>query len=49
MRLVGVSLMIALLLGGCLGPPLPRPQKMHHAPGGGYVPGDTSYHGSMGP
>jgi hypothetical protein len=52
MRIAGFLLLIALLVGGCLGPlppPEPRPPKMHHAPGGGYVTGDTSYHGSGGP
>jgi hypothetical protein len=48
MRLPGILVLIALLIGGCLGPPIPPPPKMHHAPGGGYVRGDTSYHGTMG-
>jgi hypothetical protein len=48
MRLPGILFLVALLLGGCLGPPIPPPPKMHHAPGGGYVQGDTSYHGTMG-
>jgi hypothetical protein len=49
----GIVLLIALLLGGCLGRPLPpstaRPQAMCHAPGGGYVACDLGYHGSGGP
>jgi hypothetical protein len=49
LQLAGVILLITLLVGGCLERPLPPPSNMHHAPGGGYVSGDTSYHGSMGP
>jgi len=45
------AVLLALFVGGCAGlpPPVPRPQPMHHAPGGGYVRGDTTYHGSGGP
>ena len=52
-RIAGFFLLIALLVGGCLErplpPPVPPPPKLHRAPGGGYVTGDTSYHGSGGP
>ena len=48
-----VVLLMALLVGGCLGrplpPPTPRPQTMCHASGGGYVPCNFGYHGSQGP
>jgi hypothetical protein len=51
-RIAAVSLLIALIVGGCGGislpPPAPPPPKMCRAPGGGYVPCDFGYHGTMG-
>ena len=53
MQRAGVTLLMALLVGGCLGvalpPPVPPPPKLCHAPGGGYAPCDPGYHGSGGP
>jgi hypothetical protein len=49
---LGRTLLIALIVGGCGGislpPPAPPPPKMCRAPGGGYVPCDFGYHGTMG-
>ncbi|HEY2994712.1 MAG TPA: hypothetical protein VGM22_18010 [Methylomirabilota bacterium] len=55
LRAASLGLLVTLLVSGCgtladsdpslyyASPPL------HHAPGGGHVRGDTSYHGSGGP
>jgi hypothetical protein len=44
--------LVALVVTGCAalthGPSPPSP-PLHRAPGGGYVSGDTTYHGSGGP
>jgi hypothetical protein len=48
------SVLVAFLITGCsaltqsASPPAAYP-PLHRAPGGGYVHGDTTYHGSGGP
>ena len=54
LRAASLSLLVVLLGAGCAelaqsGPSPYAPPPLHHAPGGGHVPGDTSYHGSGGP
>ena len=48
------SVLVALLVTGCgalaqSASPSAASPPLHRAPGGGYVPGDTTYHGSQGP
>jgi Spy/CpxP family protein refolding chaperone len=54
LRGLAPSLLVALLVAGCSAlahsaTPSATSPSLHHAPGGGYVPGDTTYHGSGGP
>jgi len=53
-RALELGALLALLVSGCAaldqsGPTPYGSPPLHHAPGGGHVPGDTSYHGSGGP
>jgi hypothetical protein len=48
------SVLVAFLITGCSAltqgaSPSAAYPPLHRAPGGGYVPGDTTYHGSGGP
>jgi len=54
LRVASLGLLVARLASGCgalaeSGPSPYASPPLHHAPGGGHVPGDTSYHGSGGP
>jgi hypothetical protein len=55
LRAASLGLLVALLVSGCGTLAASDPSRyyasppLHHAPGGGHVPGDTSYHGSGGP
>jgi hypothetical protein len=54
LRAASLGLLVALLAAGCAelaqsGPSPYGSPPLYHAPGGGHVPGDTSYHGTGGP
>lgn len=54
LRGAALSVLVALVVTGCgaaaqSGAPVAASPPLHRAPGGGYVSGDTSYHGSGGP